>query len=50
MVFNKYLIIEYFYIYWFITFLRKEFHVMQYIFGIIDPSEAMIPKRGLTRL
>ena len=28
LVFKKYVIIEYFYIYWFITFLQKEFHVM----------------------
>ena len=28
LVFKKYVIIEYFYIYWFITFLQKEFHAM----------------------
>ena len=28
LVFKKYVIIEYFYIYWLITFLQKEFHAM----------------------
>ena len=36
--FKQYIIIEYFYIYWFITFLQKEFRVMWYIFDIINPS------------
>ena len=28
LVFKKYVIIEYFYIYWFITFLQNELHVL----------------------
>ena len=46
---KKYVIIEYFYIYWFITFLQKQFHVT-YIFGIINSSGTMIHKRWLTHL
>ena len=52
LAFKKYVIIEYSYIYWFLdlTFLQKKFHVMYYIFGIINPSRIMTPKRGLTHL
>ena len=49
-VFKKYLIIEYLYIYWFIIFSQKQFHVMYYIFAVINPSATMIPKGELAHL
>ena len=38
LVFKKYLIIKYFYIYWFITFLQKELiNEIWYIYKIVEP-------------
>ena len=49
-VFKKYVIIKYFYIHWLITFLQKQSHVIYYIFGIINPSAIIVPKRRLAYL